>query len=192
MDSVLGVGRALAEALTNNYGIEVMHYMGQFDVVDGSPRRQGAYERMEPVILQILADNPSIQMVNDLHRDGVREGAGPFITYIDGNRTARIMFFNGLSRQNRNGQITAVPWLPNPYLRENLNLSFQLQLAANYLHPGFARRAYLREFRYSLHMMPMSMFVEVGNQYNTVDEALRAMKPLAEIVAAVILGGPPI
>jgi len=192
MDGVVGVGRALAELLTEKYGIETIHYTGQFDVVDGRPQRQGAYERMEPAIRQVLADNPSVQMVIDLHRDGVREGAGPFITYIDNQRTARIMFFNGLSRQNRNGQITAVPWLPNPYLRENLNLSFQLQLAANQLYPGFARRVYLREFRYSLHMMPMSMFVEVGNQYNTMQEALNAMGPLANIIAAVILGGPPV
>jgi len=188
---VVGVGRTLADILETSYGITTMHYTGQFDVVNGAPRRQGAYERMEPVILQILKDNPSIQMVIDLHRDGVREGAGPFVTYIDGQRTARIMFFNGLSRQARNGQVTEVPWLPNPYLRENLNLSFQLQVASNYLYPGFARRVYLREFRYSLHMMPMSMFVEVGNQYNTQVEAKRAMVPLASIIAAVVLGGPP-
>ena len=190
MDGVVGIGRELAEILAREYGIEVMHYTGQFDVVDGRPQRQGAYERMYPVISQVLADNPSIQVVIDIHRDGVREGAGPFITYIDGQRTARIMFFNGLSRQNRGGQITAVPWLPNPYLRENLNLSFRLQLVANYLYPGFARRVYLREFRYSLHMTPMSMFVEVGNQYNTFGEALAAMRPLAEIIAGVILAAP--
>jgi len=192
MDGVFGLGRALSEYLANNYGIESIHHMGQFDVVDGRPQRQGAYERMEPVIMQVLEDNPSVQVVIDIHRDGVRQGAGPFITYVDGQRTARIMFFNGLSRQNRNGQITAVPWLPNPYLRDNLNLSFQLQLASNYLYPGFARRVYLREFRYSLHMTPKSIFVEVGNQYNTKDEALRAMEPLADIIAAVILGGPPV
>jgi len=192
MSGVVGVGRALADILEETYGITTMHYTGQFDVVDGRPRRQGAYERMEPVIRQILADNPSIQMVIDLHRDGVRTGAGPFITYIDDQRTARIMFFNGLSRQNRGGRITEAPWLPNPYLRENLNLSFQLQLAANQFYPGFARRVYLREFRYSLHMMPMSMFVEVGNQYNTQPEAIRAMGPLASIIAAVVLGGPPV
>ena len=192
MSGVVGLGRKLAEILTETYGIETIHYTGQFDIVDGRPQRQGAYERMEPAIRQVLADNPSVQMVIDIHRDGVREGAGPFITYIDNRRTARIMFFNGLSRQNRGGQITAVPWLPNPYLRENLNLSFQLQLASNQFYPGFARRVYLREFRYSLHMMPMSMFVEVGNQYNTLQEALNAMEPLAHIIAGVILGGPPV
>jgi len=192
MNGVIGVGRALANILSEEFGIETMHHTGQFDVVNGRPQRQGAYERMEPVIKQVLADNPSIQMVIDIHRDGVREGAGPFITYIDGQRTARIMFFNGLSRQNRNGQVTQVPWLPNPYLQQNLNFSFQLQLAANQFYPSFARRVYLREFRYSLHMMPMSMFVEVGNQYNTQIEAINAMGPMAQVIAAVVLGGPPV
>jgi len=192
MSGVVGVGRVLADILEETYGIKTLHNTDQFDVVNGRNQRQGAYERMEPVIRQVLADNPSVQMVIDLHRDGVRDGHGPFITYIDNQRTARIMFFNGLSRQNRGGQVTAVTWLPNPYQRENLNLSFQLQLAANYFYPGFARRAYLREFRYSLHMMPMSMFVEVGNQYNTFPEAVKAMGPLASIIAAVVLGGPPV
>ncbi|MCL2839260.1 MAG: stage II sporulation protein P [Defluviitaleaceae bacterium] len=188
MSGIMGVGRYLAEVLSEVHGIEVMHYTGRFDVVNGISHRPGSYERMEPVIRQILEDNPSIQMVIDLHRDGIPETSPPLITYIDGKRTAQIMFFNGLSRRYRNGQITNLDWLHNPYQRENLALSFNLQLAANQLYPGIARRIYLREFRYSLHMMPLSTLIEVGAQNNTKQEALNAMHPLANIIAAVILG----
>ena len=189
MSGIMGVGHYLARILAETHGIETMHYTGRFDVVDGRNQRQGSYERMEPVILQILEDNPSIQLVIDLHRDGVGDHVPPFISYVNGERVAQIMFFNGLSRRMRNGQPEAVSWLPNPYQTENLNFSFRLQLAANQLHPGLARRVYLRAFRYSLHMMPLSTLVEVGNQHNTQQEALRAMHPLAEIIAAVVLPG---
>ncbi|MCL2674539.1 MAG: stage II sporulation protein P, partial [Defluviitaleaceae bacterium] len=50
-----------------------------------------------------------------------------------------------------------------------------------------ARKIYLNAFRYSLHMMPKSLFVEVGAQTNTLEEALNAALPLADILATVIL-----
>ena len=187
MTGVMGTGRYLAEILANTHGIETMHYTGRFDFVDGRSMRPGAYERMEPVIKQILADNPSIQVVIDLHRDGVGAHHGAFVRDINGKETAQIMFFNGLSRHNRGGQGVDIAHLPNPYQFENLNFSFRLQLAANQLYPGLARRVYLRAFRYSLHMLPLSTLVEVGNQFNTRAQANNAMYPLANIIAAVVL-----
>jgi len=187
MTGVMGVGRYLAEILTDYHGLEVLHHTGRFDFIDGRSNRLGSYERMEPVIRQILADNPSIQVVIDLHRDGVLDHVPAFVHYVDGMPTAQIMFFNGLSRQNRNGQPVTVYRLPNPYQQQNLNFSFQMQLAANQLYPGLARRIYLRAFRYSLHMAPLSTLVEVGNQHNTLQQAKNAMYPLANIIAAVVL-----
>jgi len=187
MSGIMGVGAYLADVLRERHGIEVLHYTGRFDVVSGIPQRPGSYERMEPVIRQILADNPSIQIVIDLHRDGIPESHPPLVTYINGVRTAQIMFFNGLSRRYRNGIITNLDWLVNPYQRENLAFSFNLQLAANSLYPGIARRIYLREFRYSLHMAPLSTLIEVGAQNNTFQEAINAMYPLSDIIAAVVL-----
>jgi len=188
MTGIMGVGAYLAKVLEENYGIRTYHHIERFDMMDGRSRIQGAYERMEPVIRQILADNPSIQVVIDLHRDGVGNHVPAFVRYVNDKPTAQIMFFNGLSRQNRNGQAVTIYRLPNPYQRENLNFSFRLQLAANQLYPGLARRVYLRAFRYSLHMAPLSTLVEVGNQHNTQQQAKNAMYPLAHIIAAVVLG----
>jgi stage II sporulation protein P len=187
MTGIMGVGAYLAQLLAREYGLEVLHYTGRFDIVEGRPLISGAYERMEPVITQLLADNPQIQLVIDLHRDGVVEGGGPFTRYLDGVPTARLMFFNGLSRRNIDGEPVPVLWLPNPYQRENLQFSFQAQIAANQLFPDFNRRVYLRAYRFSLHMHPRSIFVEVGNQYNTLQEAKNAMHPLARILAEVLL-----
>ena len=188
MTGIMGVGRHLAEVLSTHHGIETMHYTGRFDFLNGASHRPGSYERMEPVIRQILEENPSIQVVIDLHRDGVGPNAPAFVREVNGKETAQIMFFNGLSRQNRNGQAHTIYRLPNPYQAENLNFSFRMQLAANQLYPGLARRIYLRQFRYSLHMLPLSTLVEVGNQHNTQQQAINAMYPLANIIAAVVLG----
>jgi stage II sporulation protein P len=184
---VLGVGRRLAEILEEQHGVSVLHHTERFDVVRGIPNRQGSYERLEPAVRRILADNPSIQVVIDLHRDGVGPHVAPMVTYIDGERVAQIMFVNGLSRRYRNGVITPVHHLPNPYQRENLAFSFNLQLAANQMYPGITRRIYLLEFRYSLHMAPRSILLEVGAQNNTFQEALNAMPAVANILAAVVL-----
>lgn len=187
MDGVLGVGARLAELLEEK-GIETLHDTRRFDMVNGVPARAGSYERMEPYIRQVLRDNPTIEIVIDLHRDGIPETTPPLVTYIDGNRVARIMFVNGLSRRyDSDGELEAVPWLPNPFLRENLAFSFQLQLEANRMYPGFARRVYLKAFRYSLHLMPRTILLEVGAQNNTMEEAHNAMPYVASVIANVIL-----
>ena len=188
MHGVIGLGAHLAEILERQYGIPTFHDTTRHDMVDGVSMRMGSYERMEPYIRRILQENPTIEIVIDLHRDGLPEGMAPMISYIDGQRAARIMFVNGLSRRRNNYDILEpVPWLPNPYLRDNLAFSFQLQMAANRLYPGFARRVYLKAFRYSLHLMPRTTLVEVGAQNNTMQEAHNSIPHLAAIIADVIL-----
>ncbi|MCL2049801.1 MAG: stage II sporulation protein P [Defluviitaleaceae bacterium] len=186
MTGVFGVGAELARVLEEKHGIRAMHHMGRFDVVDGMPRRQGSYERSEAAIRQLLADNPSIQVVIDLHRDGVGPHVSPMVTHINDNRTAKIMLVNGLSRSKKGDEITELTSLPNPYQRENLAFSFNFQLAANHMYPGLARRVYLLEYRYSLHMSPRSILLEVGAQNNTLQEALNAAEPVADVIAVVV------
>jgi len=188
MDGVVGLGALLADILETQYGIPTLHVTTRFDFVDGVPRILGSYERMEEPIQQILRDNPSIEVVIDLHRDGLPEGAPPLVTYINGERTARIMFVNGLSRwYNSAGVLETVSWLPNPHVSDNLAFSFQLQMAANQRFPQWARRPYLKPFRYSLHLAPRTILVEIGAQNNTMQEARNAIPHLATIIADVIL-----
>ena len=50
----------------------------------------------------MLEENPSVEVVIDLHRDGVPDDKH-LVTDVNGKPTAKIMFFNGLSRTNQNG-----------------------------------------------------------------------------------------
>lgn len=176
--SVVGVGDYLESLLEQKYGFQVLHHKGVYDL----PSRDNAYSVALPNIEKVLQENPTIEVVIDLHRDGVAEDRH-LVTEIDGKQTAKIMFFNGLSRTTSQGDLT---YLPNPYIAENLALSFQMQLAAEEYYPGLTRKIYLKGYRYNLHLRPKSMLVEVGAQTNTFEEAKNAMEPLADILAKVL------
>jgi stage II sporulation protein P len=62
-----------------------------------------------------------------------------------------------------------------------------MQLQTESMYPGFARRIYLKGYRYSLHMMPKSLLIEAGAQTNTVQEMKNAMELLANVLEEVLL-----
>lgn len=181
--TIVGMGDYLTELLTEKYGYCVIHNTSVFDMIDGRLDRNAAYNLAEAEISQILEENPSVEVVIDLHRDGL--DGEKMVTDINGKPTAKIMFFNGLSRTARNG---AIDYLPNPYIAENLAFSFQLQLKAEEYYPGFTRNIYLQSLRYNLHLRPRALLVEAGSQLNTVEEEKNAMEPLADILDMVLSG----
>lgn len=180
--TIVGMGRFLAQLLNEKYGIEILHHEGIYDMENGHVDRSRAYERAKPAIQKILKENPSIEMVIDLHRDGVREDTH-LVTNINGKPTAKIMFFNGLSRTRTNGKVMV---LENPYIQNNLALSLQMKLAAERKYPGFTRKIYLKGYRYNMHFKPKNMLVEGGAQTNTVEEMRNAMVLLAELINEVV------
>ena len=185
-DGILKAGAYLKELMETKYGIETMHCTESFDYVDSKMKIIGSYERMEPVIEKILKENPSIEVCIDMHRDGIADETKKLVTEVNGKPTAQVMFFNGLCRVYENGNLVPTAGLENPYLEDNLAFSFNMKVAADRLYPGFARRNYMNAYRYSLNMLPKSLLVEVGAQTNTVEEAVNAMEPLAEVLNAVL------
>ncbi len=178
--SVVGLGDYLTEILEQTYGYRVLHHKGEYDL----PDRDNAYSRAAPALEQLLKENPGIQVVIDLHRDGVAENTR-LVEKVNGKDTATIMFFNGLSHTTAQGDIS---YLYNPNLADNLAFSFQLQLAAAEYYPGFSRFVYLKGYRYNLHYLPRSLLVEVGAQTNTYEEVMNAMEPLADVLDKVLSG----
>lgn len=181
--SIVGIGAYLTEQL-NARGIPAIHHDGVYDIINGELDRSNAYEYAEAGVRQILADNPTVEVAIDLHRDGVAEGTH-LVTEVNGKQTAQIMFFNGLSRTKTTGDID---YLYNPYIQDNLSFSFQMQLACESQYPGFARRIYLRGYRYNLHLMPKSLLIEAGAQTNTVEEMKNAMDLLVDSLYRVLVG----
>ncbi|MCL2610287.1 MAG: stage II sporulation protein P [Defluviitaleaceae bacterium] len=183
--NVKEVGRLLAEILVNDFGISTVHDIATYDIIEGELKREGAYERMEQGVSAILEKHPSIEVIIDLHRDQAPEDVR-LVQEIAGNDVARLMFFNGISRRNVDGEPQDLNDLYNPYQMENLALSLQLFLTANERHPGLMRRNYIKAYRYSLHMVPRSVLVEVGGHTNTLEEAKNAMPILANLLVEVL------
>ena len=180
--TIVGVGDYLTEVLSKQFHYNVIHNRETFDLVDGVLDRSKAYDYAGKAIAQVLADHPSIQMVIDLHRDGVRDDLH-LVTQVNEKPTAQIMFFNGMSRLKDLGEID---YLHNPHLSDNLAFSLQMKLKAEAYYPGFTRRNYINAYEYNLNMSERCMLVEAGAQTNSVQEVKNAMEPLAMLLHMVL------
>lgn len=178
--TIMGVGEHLSEILRSRYGYQVLHHTGMYDV----NTRDDAYSNALPDIERVLAENPTIEVVIDLHRDSMPEEK-KLVMDLDGRPTARFMFFNGISRTKKTGNIA---YLKNDNLEDNLAFSFQLNLKATEYYPGITRKIYLKGYRYNMHLMPRTALVELGAQNNTVEEVMNACDPLAHIIDLVLSG----
>ena len=181
--TVVELGNRLT-ALLEEKGYQVLHDTTSYDMAAGKLDRNHAYNYALDGIMGILQKYPSIQVVLDLHRDGVKESLH-MVRTVNGKATAPIMFFNGMS-QTPEGEIE---YLKNPYKTENLAFSLQMQLLAEEEYPDLTRKIFLKGLRYNLHVRPRSALVEVGAQTNTLEEALNAMEPLADLLDQVLGGG---
>ncbi|MCM1386315.1 MAG: stage II sporulation protein P [Bacillus sp. (in: Bacteria)] len=181
--TIVGAGEKLAQILHDKYGYNVIHHTASYD----EKVRDDAYANALPGIEEVLAENPSVEVVIDLHRDEMPEGRR-LVVDMQGRATAQFMFFNGLSRTAKRGIIES---LENPYLDENLAFSFQMQTAANEYYPGITRRIYLKAYRYNMHLRPKSLLIELGAQNNTVEEIMNAVEPLAHVIHLVLAGEEP-
>lgn len=178
--TIVGVGNYLTELLQQK-GYNVIHDTSVYDLRDGKLDRSKAYTYALEGVTAILQKYPSIQVVLDIHRDGVKETTH-LVKEINGKPTATIMFFNGTS-QTPEGPIE---YLKNPYRTDNMAFSFQMKLCADACYPGFTRKIYLKGLRYNQHVRPCSALIEVGAQNNTYEEARNAMEPLAELLDMVV------
>lgn len=179
--TIMGVGEHLSEILREEYGYQVLHHLGKYDVKS----RDSAYANSLPEIEELLEQNPSIEVVIDLHRDAVADLNKKYVMEWQGKQTARFMYFNGVSQSRKNGEID---YLYNENLEMNLAFSFQMKKLAEEYYPGLTRKNYIQAYRYNMHLMPRYTLVELGAQNNTLEEAMNACIPIAHILDMVLSG----
>lgn len=181
--TIVGVGDYLAKLLTETYGYQVIHDRGVYDLVDGVLDRNVAYDYSGAAVEQWLSQYPQIQVIIDLHRDGV--DGKKFVVQENGRPTANLMFILGMSRTADQQDIS---YLPNPYIKENMAFALQIQERAEIAAPGLMRNIYLMAYRFNLHYRPRSMLLEAGTQLNTLEEEKNAMEVFAGILDAELKG----
>ena len=175
-DSIVGVGDELTSILTKKYGFEVMHYTKQYNY-------NTSYNEALKDLTRILKEHPSIQVVLDIHRDGVSEqSAIHSVVNVGDKKMAPIMFFNGVS----NNKKSSLNFHTNKNLQANLAFSLQMKLYAMQTYPQFTKKNFLKSFRYNMHVVERYSLIEVGDNNNTVAEVKAAMEPLADILNHVL------
>lgn len=184
-EGVIGVGKKMKTALEERYQIPVIHITKCFDDLDDECPQLGSFKRAREDLETILKENPSIEIAIDIHRDIIPDNIESVIN-INGSDAAKIMFINVIGTEysidNKNFEAE-----PNEFLYDNLAFSFQLQQAANELYPNFANKIILKANGSLHHMLPKSLYVNVGGSSNTQLEAENSADLLADILANVII-----
>ena len=173
--NMLSVGDAVAELL-EAAGIGVIHDRQIHDY----PSYNGSYVHSRSAAEQILAENPAVQLVLDLHRDALEKDGKQYRPLArNGDRTAAQMMIVV-------GTDTSRPSHEN--WQENLALALKLQVQLQRQFPGIMRPVNLRAQRFNQDLSPGALLVEVGAAGNTRQEALAAARELAGAVIALAEG----
>lgn len=155
------LGEELAKLLRESYGLPLIHDRQVFDLPRGP-----AYEKARPAVQKILADNSQVNMVVDLHREGMPREVTT--TVCEGRETGKIMIVIGTR---------------NPGWETNFALAMRLQQELEAVAPGLSRGIRRQNFVYNQDLHPAAILVEVGGHENTLDETLLAIPYLAEALA---------
>lgn len=172
--SVIRVGDVLAETL-ESYGVEVLHDRTLNDYPDYNSAYYNALRKIE----DWKAQYPGIQMVIDVHRDAVDDGAGHAVALSamdDGQTVAQLMLVVGTDQGG----------LSHPNWQENLANALKLQSVLTGASPDLCRSLDLRTERFNQHAAPGAFLVEVGTNGSTLRQAEASARILGESLAQMI------
>lgn len=171
--SVMEVGRIIADELEKK-GYNVIHDTTYHDY----PSYSGSYTKSLETARRILKENPSIQVVLDIHRDGYDN--------IEASGNREILVANNTSKiKDKNStkfQFVIGPESPNRK---------EVEIFANYIkavsdskYPGFAKPVLVKPYgRFNQFLVDHYALIEVGSNVNTIEEAKNSAKYLANVLA---------
>lgn len=174
--NITAVGKTMAETFLEN-GIQVIHDKTVHDY----PSYNAAYQSAASTINKNLNHYGSIKVVLDVHRDGITREDGTkvkLVTDINGEQTAQIMLVVGsdVNLEHKN-------W------RENFKFASKIQAKAIECYPSLMRPIDLRKERFNEQLSSGSLIIEVGSNGNTLEEAIRGGKRIAEVISMVLKEG---
>ena len=173
--NVLAVGELVAGML-ESAGIGVVQDREFHDY----PSYNHSYLNTKASTEEILAANPSIELILDLHRDAADTPAGQLVTAcsVGGETAAQLMMVVGTDECG----------LEHPRWRDNLAVALKLQTLLERSNPGICRKLTLTDQRYNQHLGKNALLIEVGAAGNTLREAKLAAAELAKAIIALSRG----
>ncbi len=174
--NMVSVGERVAQLLEAG-GIRVIHDRTLHDY----PTYNDAYGNARQTIADTLAQNPSVCLVLDLHRDAAEDASGRQKVSTatgEGKESANLMLVMG----SDSGGLSFPDW------EQNLALAVKLQAQLEQTYPGLCRPIKVVSGRYNQDLSTGALLIEVGTAGNTHDQALRAAEYLAEGILALAKG----
>ena len=160
-ENMVAVGNVIEEEL-RKAGIGVVHDTQQFDY----PSYNGSYDRAAVAVKEYLAQHPDIQLILDVHRDGIQRDTTTIVkpaTEIDGEPAAQIMILCG-------SDPGVGDW------GENLRTAAAVTNLLESRYPTLTRPIYFSTGRYNMDLSGGTILLEFGSQANTLEEALTSAR----------------
>jgi stage II sporulation protein P len=166
---IIEVGQALCKRL-EKYNVAAV----QSAAIHDYPSFMKAYGPSELTAKKMLADNPSIQMLFDIHRDADKK-QNATIT-VNGVQAARITIIVAMGQQD----------LVQPHWQQNHAFAKLIDAKLNQHYPGLSRGIQMQNWRYNQHLHPRALLLEVGCQETTMEEAVHSMEMLGDVLGEII------
>lgn len=165
--TVREVGSVLKAALEGK-GISVIHDKA----IHNSPSYSKSYSRSLEAATKILATNPSVQIIIDLHRDAAAyTGNNKHSFMVDGKEAARFSLVVGEGNDNS----------------DNLKaFANRINQKANSLYPGFGKGVIIKEYKYNQYIANDYILLEMGNNQNNIEEAKLSALLFADVLAEML------
>ncbi len=166
---VVEVGKVFVQALLEK-NIVAVHDQ----TIHDRPRYSDAFINSSGMIEGALTENPQIQMVLDLHRDGLQDKPAGYTTIkVNGQDVAKILFIVGDKDNN--------------LVEENIAFAKRISDALDVKYPGVSRGVRVFKSDYSQDLHPNSVMVVIGDwEDNTLEQASASALLLAEVIAPLI------
>lgn len=169
--NMIAVGDALCESLAKN-GVTVIHECRQHDY----PMFTGAYYRSAETVSALLEKYPDIDIVIDLHRDGIVQNDGSLsapVCEVNGKTAAQFMIISCCENE----------YFDMPDYIENFKLACLLQNTAEEMYPNLARPVLFDYRNYNQSLSRGALLIEVGSHGNSLDEAVYTGELLGNVIA---------
>lgn len=169
LGDIVKVGDDLAKHLEQQ-GIGTIHSENIHDY----PSFMKAYNLSEVTVKKMLSDNPSLQMLFDIHRDA--EKKENVTATVNGVQVARILIVVAVGQ----------PDLVQPHWQQNHAFAKLIEAKLNERYPGVSRGIQMVDWRYNQHLHPRALLLEVGCQENSLEEANRSIEMLGDVLVDII------
>lgn len=171
-----GLINQVAENLTqslNNQGFRAIFC----DTIHDSPDYSLSYVRSRETVLRLVQEEEWAVLI-DVHRDSIPGKKTPQVVEIEGKKAAQILLVIGSDQRK-----------PNPNWRKNLTFAENIRELGQKRYPGLIREVRVRPGTYNQEIHYPSILIEVGNEYNSLEEACLGVELFADLLGQVLMEG---